>query len=508
MHWAGDLARDGRFVINKNTDLEEGYEITVHNPDHQGNTTFAKMVEAGDLVSVLFKYRKLGKVAWKPALTMDSNPMDFSATGLSEDLGYITLAWDAPTNGPGEYEIMIATECKSYGREDVDGFRADILPGAIDRTGPEKFGFIPMRDQIVFGEEMSVVFTEEIDCSLPFSFKVQLIIGIDEPKTDRLTFDESSLKVICEGRKIVVNIRLEKVPGGIPSVLGRTFSLEIGMIDEIGKVTDVYDNSMQPDKIGFKRTFADIDLYSAGASFRLLMENVPCDIHSSIEDLSDYVGHEISSISDVEDTDRIKIDDIHCASENSINARVHVGKGSGVNRGLRNQDQHSIAVYSKIKNLALNGGKRILSTEGASEAVPTFTVSDLRILPGESDLETLKTHPDNIDEERKLKRLLAEAELKTADGESKSASEYASLDRGIQDMLNDSLRNLEKERKVDERKIQAMLNDSLRNLEKERKEDMKSRKEDMKSAFYQSFVLMIICVGFILAAFSHLVKQR
>ena len=505
MHWAGDLARDGRFVINENTDLTKGYEITVHNPDR--GSTFAKMVEAGDLVSVLFKYRKLGKVAWKPALTSDSNPMDFSATDLVEDGGDITLAWKAPTTGPGEYEIMIATECKSYGREDVDGFRADILPGAIDRTGPEKFGFIPMRDQIVFGEEMSVVFTEEIDCSLPFSFEVQLIIdSTDEPPTNQLTFDKSQLKVICEGRKIVVNIGL--VPD-IPSVLGRTFSLEIGKINfKESKVTDIYDNSMKPDKIGFKRTFADIDLYSAGASFRLLMENVPCDIHSSIEDLSDYVGHEISSISDVEDTDRIKIDGIQCASENSVNARVHVGKGSGVNRGLRNQDQHSIAVYSKIKNLALNGGKRILSTEGASEAVPAFTVSDLRILPGESDLETLKTHPDNIDEERKLKRLLAEAELKTADGESKSASEYASLDRGIQDMLNDSLRNLEKERKVDERKIQAMLNDSLRNLEKERKEDMKSRKEDMKSAFYQSFVLMIICVGFILAAFSHLVKQR
>ena len=431
--------------------------------------------------------------------------MDFSKPyAATATKGYVSLYWKPPTSD-GKYEIMVATECEAHGSEDVDGFREDILTGAIDLTAPEKFGpLIPIREDIILGEEMSVVFTEPIDCSEPFSFDVQLIIdGIDDPLNK-----DNNLQVICEGRKIGVKIDPTFIPDKIPSFLGQAFTLEIGKITN-GKVTDVYDNEMKPAKIGFRRSFAQLDLYSAPASFRLLMENAPCDINASTKNLSDHILNEISSIGGLGDMGRISLNEVHCAGDNKVAAEVHVStadKETGANRGLRAEQDHSIAIYSKIRHFAKQNmrkeGERSLSTEeGTGDPVRTFTVSKLRILPAESDLEKFKTSPKNVEEERKLKLFTEEG----ADGEVLSDSHYTSLELDIEGMRIDNQKAKEEEineLKEANQKAYESLNESLfRKLEKE-------RKDDMKSAFFQSFLLMVLCVGFILAAFSHLMKHK
>ncbi len=88
--------------------------------------------------------------------------------------------------------------------EGVDSFFSPPLHGRIDRTPPEKFGqgLLPANGKYLPGDEISVTFTENIDCHEPFTFSVTMTVETNPVQV----LQGSDLPLYCDGNKIVVEI--------------------------------------------------------------------------------------------------------------------------------------------------------------------------------------------------------------------------------------------------------------------------------------------------------------
>ena len=75
------------------------------------------------------------------------------------------------------YEIVVGTKCTNVGGPYEFTFsREEIITGVIDLSRPEQYGrALPLREDVIGDEEITVLFTEALDCSLPLSFDVELL---------------------------------------------------------------------------------------------------------------------------------------------------------------------------------------------------------------------------------------------------------------------------------------------------------------------------------------------
>ncbi len=83
----------------------------------------------------------------------------------------------------------------------ADSFVSNPVSGLVDRTAPVKFGqgSLPSNNAYFPGDEISVAFSEEIDCSQPYSFLVQLKLSTIPSKTLTPT---TGLAVLCKFNKL------------------------------------------------------------------------------------------------------------------------------------------------------------------------------------------------------------------------------------------------------------------------------------------------------------------
>jgi hypothetical protein len=83
----------------------------------------------------------------------------------------------------------------------ADSFVSKPVSGLVDRTLPTKFGqgSLPSNNAYFPGDEISIAFSEEIDCSQPYNFLVQLKLSTIPSKT--LT-PATGLAVICKFNKL------------------------------------------------------------------------------------------------------------------------------------------------------------------------------------------------------------------------------------------------------------------------------------------------------------------
>eukprot|EP00957_Ditylum_brightwellii_P058478 4434786-Ditylum_brightwellii.AAC.1 len=101
--------------------------------------------------------------------------LDFT-DAQEDDYGYASMKWKLANFVPeGIYEIKVETECTQLGGPaDFDMFSTPILSGVIDLTLPEQYSqVLPLRDTVLLGEELVVVFTEPLRCEKPFTFDLQ-----------------------------------------------------------------------------------------------------------------------------------------------------------------------------------------------------------------------------------------------------------------------------------------------------------------------------------------------
>lgn len=215
---------------------------------------------------------------------------------------------------------MVETKCNAFAiaPDGINSFHQVVLSGVVDLTRPEQYGSpLPLRDTVLLGEEVTVVFTESIDCGRPFTFEIEVdVIG------SNYKFNNDNLHLVCEGRKISFQIDLTKVEE-IDDIVGKNFKVVLGSIQyESMNVKDIHGNEIESN-IEFQKSFAHQDLVGLSSSFDFVLEEIACD-DETIDSLSNEIKGEIASILET-DIDRIQIHDLSCfETKERVEANVSI----------------------------------------------------------------------------------------------------------------------------------------------------------------------------------------
>lgn len=439
---------------------------------------------------------------------------DFAAVYAEEDgYGYSTLTWNIENRliPSGKYEIAVETVCTDLGGpSEVNGYQTEIIPGIIDRSRPQQYGQpLPLKDTVIAGEEMVVMFTEPLDCALPLSFDIELRIeGV-------VDFDKDNLDVWCEGRGIGFQINLRIID--YEKLLGKEFEVEIGRIGG-ESLSDVYDNNGNSLEcnVAFKRSFAAIDLSSASTSFKLLLEDFPCDTEAGIDVATNEISEKIADLAELDDISRLSFDEFSCNSHGRrASARVHISSASSsysedssLRRMLSGDVNYHAAtsIFKKITDAITSDStqrdeERKLNMMSENEEVAQqsikYSVVEVKILPSDSDIEKFKTHPDMEEEERLLYHLALQTDLAEDTGED------------LTELILDESRKGRMEMKSEIRKERMEMQSEMRKLETLITQgDYQSRHTDgYKWMFLCSCVFVAFSAVISIAAFVELEKR-
>ena len=132
---------------------------------------------------------------------MDFLKKDFGVK--EDDFGFSSLLWRLDKVQQGHLEIMLETKCisQSSAPDVVKGFREDVISGVYDIIRPEQYGTkaLPLRHDILYGEEIQVLFTEAIRGQKPYLFSIN--IDIDKTNYKGLRIGEN-IQVNCRDNKL------------------------------------------------------------------------------------------------------------------------------------------------------------------------------------------------------------------------------------------------------------------------------------------------------------------
>jgi len=498
--WAGPLSRDRKFLVNTKSigDQLVNLKVTIYNPKFGTSTLSSKASDKSDrLEHVFLKYRRLGEgeADWLTALINLEDgavAVDFvdPTTHAKEDAyGYTTLDW-YHGGFEGKYEIMVESKCDALGGpEDIDSYRESIVSGVIDVTKPEKYGDpLPLRDEILLGEEVAIVFTEPLDCGRPFSFDIEVNV-FDTTSS----FDNDNLHLICEGRKIAFILD----PGTIlePDLfMGKTFSVTLGSINNKSRaVKDLNGNEMDFN-VYFERSFANLDLSEASTSFDFTLQNMPC-VDATVASTSDTIKDEIAAILDLADAERISILDLNChGSKNEVIATVEIlaspRGGRRMKRTLHPADMKR--AHELYRALQAGVGEERAMT-GRRLGANNYSVAKMKIIPSQSDSERFKTRAENIDRERDLYRVASLLHEHTSEISEVMTREFGNEQRKAKKDIKVAIQNFE-ESHAEEKREEL---DAFHRMEEEM-ETMLHRMEEEKTKDSESMrmvsgVLMAIC---------------
>jgi len=448
--FAGELKRDQSFLVNLQSEDPKSLTVTIYNPNaSKPNSTLKDMKEPdGRLKNANLVYRKAGEVTWNIAKNITNDDIDYSLDSVDEDnFGYSTLKWNIEDLSDGTYEIVVQTECSDVGGPDEFNFaRDEIITGVIDLVAPEQYGeVVPLREDVIVGEEMVVVFTEPLDCTLPLSFDVQVTVNKLE-----IVLKKDDLLVICEGRKI--GIQLDLSVGIEPSqLIGEQFTVELGKVGDgsKGSIKDIHGNPMDPLKnsIKFSRQFGDLDLSSATTLLlinRALLDNT-CD-NFALEHLhlEAEITSELVSTIGLQNEEAIVVRDLYCQSMNTVGATVVIQAKDdnelGTRRLLGNAsgDVTTFDVYRKLQDILTGklsdaNGRRLVSSK------PKIVAHSVRIIPHERDMAKFVTSTADRGKEDLMYHIASPSEgIAASDDEVlKKLEKYeAELENGFTDNLN------------------------------------------------------------------------
>ncbi len=111
--------------------------------------------------------------------------------------------WDVPADGV--YELVVQVDCSTTAVvspiEGVDQSFSKPLVVAVDRKAPKEFSQHIHPTSVYFpGDDISVVFNEAIDCSLP------LVISATLSVAGGPTFSGSDLLVLCSNNAVFIDL--------------------------------------------------------------------------------------------------------------------------------------------------------------------------------------------------------------------------------------------------------------------------------------------------------------
>mmetsp|Transcript_21609 Transcript_21609/g.27877 ORF Transcript_21609/g.27877 Transcript_21609/m.27877 type:complete len:1916 (+) Transcript_21609:457-6204(+) len=430
VEWAGELNRDRHFVVNTNSVDQENLEVIVFNPSH-GQSKFHDMLSpAGRLQNVFLYYREVGDLQWSKARTditnennqVDSLTMDFAAEyayNKESDYGYSTLKWALANKVPeGTYEIRVDAECDQLGGPaDMDLSSTPVISGTIDLTRPEQYGrALPLRESVLVGEEIVVAFTEPVRCEA-----FDLLITVDDVgvKLDR---NDPSIQIVCDGRK--VGFQIDPTQINVEDWIGMNFTVEVGKINtaNIESKSNVFDlngNAVERN-VKFQKKFANIDLDQALTSFTVTLNNMNHCSNVDSQMCSDEIKDKITTllILTPNDSNRIEVESVSQASPSTVSARIKMLSADSTGRRLRQSNERAKRNSSKANNHAVKLFRElqkaveeeqdktrmlVVSDSESSDVKNTIVaISDMKILPSQSDMSLVQTDPGMVEEEEEI----------------------------------------------------------------------------------------------------------
>ncbi|NQY09161.1 MAG: T9SS type A sorting domain-containing protein [Flavobacteriales bacterium] len=178
-----------------------------------------------DLDLIRVQYRGIGSAIWiniEDVLTADLGPTETQ------------VDWSIGTLQDGDYEIRALSQCAGG----LPAGYSDAIPGIIEQKSPEILGVPQPADGILnSGDEISITFTEEIDCDKVFQADQNGLnsIGIYNLTTDKLI----NANIQC------IDDKISLVPL-IPSIYMENNTLEV----RITGIEDLVGNVLEKDNTG------------------------------------------------------------------------------------------------------------------------------------------------------------------------------------------------------------------------------------------------------------------
>eukprot|EP01124_Arcella_intermedia_P015690 TRINITY_DN22264_c0_g1_i1.p1 TRINITY_DN22264_c0_g1~~TRINITY_DN22264_c0_g1_i1.p1 ORF type:complete len:2435 (+),score=486.95 TRINITY_DN22264_c0_g1_i1:82-7386(+) len=225
MEWVGDwsVPRAEYFVINSKSGPND-LVVTVRNPDYP----LTYWAENPNFVKAVVQYKlSTGNAPW----------LDVAQLSENEGNGYATTTISTTGWKDGNYLLRVISTCipqSSVYDPQVKSFVLESRQGLVDRQPPVLFGLFPEPSDGIFtpGDEISLTFTEPIDCTLPYPFSTYALID-----TSRIDISSNTLSMICKEGKIVFAFSFS---GSLSysSIAGKTVQFLAGPFYDIAGNTD------------------------------------------------------------------------------------------------------------------------------------------------------------------------------------------------------------------------------------------------------------------------------
>jgi hypothetical protein len=211
VEWAGKLGREMRAVVDKSA---KAVQLSIFNPRKQDGS-LEILRSNGRLEHVFVYFREVGASEWSKALLDDLSQLDFANITNSdwqEDAyGYATIPWDVAKRlaleDDGFYEVSVESSCKALegAPKEFNTIANDPILVAVDRVLPEMYGKpLPIREVIVPGEEVAMIFTEPIRCELPYQFDLVVTLSGLEDRFGKYTVGSAMSHVLQRLRSLTV----------------------------------------------------------------------------------------------------------------------------------------------------------------------------------------------------------------------------------------------------------------------------------------------------------------
>lgn len=503
IHWSGGLNRERTFLINIDSIAETGeayLPVQIFNPLASSGKNITHLSETRNLEHIYLRYRRKGDVVWSHAFMNDQDRLDYLTQGLGEiedSYGFATLSWKLEgLVEQGEYEIMLETNCDAptSGPDEIREFQESTITGVYDVTPPEQYGMeaLPLRHDIIIGEEIEVYFTEDIECkSNPYSFDMKADI-ID---TDYQNLDIGDFQIHCEGRKLGFHFDMSMIDPD--AIIGKEFRVEIGNFESGSKgITDIHGNEMVSTNnvIVIEKRFAQLNLDSASTTFTFVMENVTCT-DESVQEQSPQVRSEIASIIGLESDERVQTYDLTCLDGSQIIADAEILPEVAERRKLRMSNEKlatSSELVREFRNQSRDEiGENVvdISRRSLKATTPKYSVRNILLIPSIEDKDQFGSSSEQLAKEKSMKSMIkSEGEYNPKDTESNMKMTTKMLEESRSEIKRLEDRLL-KEKANEEDKLESKLAQLQDRLLKEKL----AEKEEMKEMLLvQGLILFII----------------
>ena len=402
-----------------------------------------------------------------------------------------------------------------------------MITGIFDRSKPEQYGkALPLKEEILFGEDIIVMFTEDIDCSYPYTFDILVDVEDDADADTDLKLEKGQLHIICEGRQIKFQVDYTQID--LELIQGRPFEVYIGKVgvDSQSYVADKNGNPLDlvTGFIRFEKKFAAIDTHRTLTEFVFTkkMEQFDCSKHNETA-LSKELMTDLSS--DTSESSRWRVSDVQCYQPDStINAKVEILPTIDDRRKLKGtmnrNEPGSTYMFSTICKTVKGGD--IHARKLREEIHGNFMISNVRFAYSDQDLKKYASTAEQKKEEELLLSVVKQQLGSAESPQSRRASEESLL---LEEKLlyeeEDKLKSFEyniQELKMELRSRDQMYSDRehmLEDMEKKREEEHSEiirqlRGEAKSSEKYEILIqLLIFLSGCSLASFAtfHMIRR-